>query len=166
MPSAERGRALVGGVGYLNLRDGSAGPILVERLGASLGPDTDVEDLSYSPIDVMFLLQRRGYARAAFVGAVSRGDPAGTIRVDRWHPAPETPEQVQARIAEAVSGVISLENLLRINQHFGALPAEVTVVEIEPEDEGWGEGLTATVDRAIDEVASILRGAAGEVARA
>lgn len=166
MPSAERGRALVGGVGYLNLRDGSAGPILVERLGASLGPGTDVEDLSYSPIDVMFLLQRRGYARAAFVGAVSRGDPPGTIRVDRWHPAPEAPERVQARIAEAVSGVISLENLLRINQHFGALPAEVTVVEIEPEDEGWGEGLTPTMDRAIDEVAALLRGTAGEVARA
>ena len=166
MPSAERGRALVGGVGYLNLRDGSAGPILVERLGASLGPDTDVEDLSYSPIDVMFLLQRRAYARAVFAGAVSRGDPPGTIRMARWHPVPETPDQVQARIAEAVSGVISLENLLRINQHFGALPPEVTVVEIEPEDEGWGEGLTATMDRALDEVAALLRGTAGEVARA
>lgn len=166
MPSAERGRALVGGVGYLNLRDGSAGPILVERLAATLGPDTDVEDLSYSPIDVMFLLQRRAYARAAFVGAVSRGDPPGTIRMGRWHPAPETPDEVQARIAEAVSGVISLENLLRINQHFGALPPEVTLVEIEPEDEGWGAGLTPTMDRAIDEVAALLRGTAGEVARA
>lgn len=166
MPSAERGRALIGGVGYLNLRDGSAGPLLVERLGPSLGPDTDVEDVSYSPIDVMFLLQRRAYARAVFVGAVSRGDPAGTIRMTRWDPEPEPPETVQDRIAEAVSGVISLENLLRINQYFGALPPEVTVCEIEPEDEGWGEGLTPTMERALDEVAALLRGAAGEVARA
>lgn len=160
MRSAERGRALVGGVGYTNLRDGSAGPVLVERIAGTLGPDVDVEDLSYSPIDVMFLLQRRSYTRAVFVGAVSRGETPGTLRVRRWDPEPEPAEAVQARVAEAVSGVISLDNLLQINAHFGALPAEVTLIEIEPEDESWGEGLTATMERALGEVAALLRGEA------
>lgn len=157
--SADRGPTLVGGVGYTSLRDGSAGPLLVERLAGTLGPDVDVEDLSYSPIDVMFLLQRREppYARAIFVGAVARGAPSGTIRVSRWDPEPESPEAVQGRVAEAVAGVISLENLLHINAHFKALPAEVTVIEIEPEDESWGEGLTPTMERAMDEVATLLR---------
>lgn len=164
--SAEPGRTLVGGVGYTNLRDGSAGPALVERIAGTLGPEVDVEDVSYSPIDVLFLLQRQGYARAVFVGAVSRGDEPGTIRVSRWDPEPLSPEAVQERIAEAVSGVISLDNLLRINQHFGALPPQVTVIEIEPADETWGEGLTPTMDRALDDVAGILRGELAEAARA
>lgn len=157
--SADRGRTLVGGVGYTSLRDGSAGPLLVERMAGTLGPDVDVEDLSYSPIDVMFLLQRRepAYARAIFVGAVARGAPSGTIRVSRWDPEPESPEVLQGRVAEAVAGVISLENLLHINAHFKALPEEVTVIEIEPEDEAWGEGLTPTMERALGEVATLLR---------
>jgi len=165
--SAEPVRALVGGVGYTNLRDGSAGPILAERLAGTLGPDVDVEDLSYSPIDVMFLFQRRApYARAVFVGAVSRGSPPGTVRVIPWDPEPESPESVQERIAEAVSGVISLDNLLRINQHFKALPPVVTVVEIEPEDEGWGEGVTPTMERALHEVVALLKGDLAVFARA
>lgn len=167
MRSAEHGRALIGGVGYTNLRDGSAGPVLVERLAGTLGPDVDVEDLSYSPIDVMFLLQGRPrYARAVFVGAVSRGSPPGTVRVGRWEPEPEPDAAVQERVAEAVSGVISLENVLRITRHFGALPDEVTVIEIEPEDESWGEGLTPTMERALGEVATLLRGEPAEVAGA
>lgn len=157
--SADRGRTLVGCVGYTSLRDGSAGPLLVERIYGTLGPDVDVEDLSYSPIDVMFLLQRRqpAYARAIFVGAVSRGAPSGTIRVSRWDPVPEPPEVVQGRVAEAVAGVISLENLLHINAYFKALPGEVTLIEIEPADESWGEGLTPVMERAVDEVAALLR---------
>lgn len=166
-PSAEPVRSLVGGVGYTNLRDGSVGPILAERLAGALGPDVDVEDLSYSPIDVMFLFQRRApYARAVFVGAVTRGSPPGTIRVSRWDPPPEPPEAVQERIAEAVSGVISLENLLRINQHFRALPPVVSVIEIEPEDEGWGEGLTTTMEQALREVVALLHGDLVELAHA
>jgi len=165
--SADRGRTLVGGIGYTSLRDGSAGPLLVERLAGTLGPDVDVEDLSYSPIDVMFLLQRRqpAYARAIFVGAVARGAPSGTIRVSRWDPEPESPEVVQGRVAEAVAGVISLENLLHINAHFQALPEEVTLIEIEPEDESWGEGLTSTMERAMDEVATLLRSGSLSAAR-
>lgn len=163
--SADRGRTLVGGVGYTSLRDGSAGPLLVQRLAGTLGPDVDVEDLSYSPIDVMFLLQRRpAYGHAIFIGAVSRGEAPGTVRVRRWDPAPEPTGIVQGRVAEAVSGVISLDNLLHINAHFKALPPEVTLIEIEPEDETWGEGLTPTMERALGEVTALLRGEPAGVA--
>ena len=156
-PSAAR--RLVGGVGYTNLRDGSAGPLLAERLARAALPDTDVEDLSYSPLDVLLLLQRRApYDELVLVGAVARGDVPGTVRVGRWDPPPESAEALQARVAEAVTGVVSLENLLRIVGHFGALPPRVTVVEIEPADEGWGPDPSPAVAAALDRVEALVAG--------
>lgn len=163
-PEPRRGgsRVLVGGVGYRNLRDLSAGPLLVDRLGA-LGDAVDVEDLSYSPIDVLFVMQRREpYAAAVLVGGVGRGDPPGTVRRYRWSAPAIATEDLQSRIAEAVTGVISLDNLLYVLSHFEALPKDVTVVEIEPADSGWGEGTTPLVAAALERAAALVR---DEVAR-
>lgn len=153
-------RRLIGGVGYANLRDGSAGPLLVERLAGARLLDTDVEDLSYSAIDVLFLLQRRRYEELVLVGSVARGDAPGTVRVRRWDGRPESADALQGRVAEAVQGVISLENLLRIAAHFGALPPDVTVVEIEPADETWGPETSAPVTAAIARVEGLIAGQA------
>ena len=51
-------------------------------------------------------------------------------------------------MAEAVTGVISLDNLLIVAGFFDALPADVVVIEVEPEDEGWGEGFSPAVQAA------------------
>ena len=56
------------------------------------------------------------------------------------------------RVAEAVTGVISLDNLLIIATYFGKLPREVIVIEVEAVDEGWGEGFTPHVEAAIPKV--------------
>lgn len=158
-------RVLVGGVGYGNLRDLSAGPLLVERLG-NVGDVVDVEDLSYSPIDVLFTLQRRAPYRAlVLVGAVGRGDPPGTVRRRRWTAPAIAPEELQSRIAEAVTGVISLDNHLHILAHFGALPERTSVVEIEPADTEWGEGVSAPVAAALERAAAIVRDEVAEAAR-
>jgi len=153
-------RVLVGGVGYTNLRDRSVGPLLIERLQARSWPDDVViEDVSYGPIDVLFKLQAEpgGYRQAVFVGAVARGRPAGTIARFRWQaPAPSV-DDLQARIAEAVTGVVSLENLLHILAHFGALPAQTTVIEVEPEaEEGWGPDLSEAAGAALDRVEALI----------
>lgn len=159
---ATGGRVLVGGVGYGNLRDLSAGPLLMQRLG-TLGDGVDVEDLSYSPIDVLFALERRDpYARVVLVGAVARGDPPGTVRRQRWAAPPIAPEDLQTRIAEAVTGVISLDNHLYVLTHFGALPEEVVVIEIEPEDQGWGEGTSEVVRAAMERAAALVRAEVAE----
>ncbi len=150
-------RVLVGGVGYSNLRDHSAGLLLLEWLGP-LGDRVDVEDLSYSPIDVLFLLQRREpYAGVVLAAAVARGDAAGTVRTQRWEASSATAEELQGRVAEAVTGVISLDNLLHICAHFGALPSDVTTVEIEPAEEGWGPGTSPTVTAAFVRAADAVR---------
>lgn len=159
---AGTGRVLVAGVGYGNLRDLSAGPLLVQRLGP-LGDGVDVEDMSYSPIDVLFALQRREpYAKVVLVSALSRGDPPGTVRRRRWTAPPIAPEDLQARIAEAVTGVINLENHLYVLTHFGALPEDVVIIEIEPGDQGWGEGTTEAVAAALERAAELVRAEVAE----
>lgn len=160
--SAGAARLLVGGVGYRNLRDYSLGPALVERLQAvGSPPRVVIEDLSVGPIDVLFRLQAEPvpFAAGLFVGAMERGRPPGTVELRRWSPTTPSLEELQARVAEAVTGVISLENLLLILQHFGALPAETLVLEIEPSDAGWGQGFSSTGQAAFAEAEAIARDA-------
>ena len=120
-------------------------------------PAVQVEVLSYGPMDAMFRLREANFERHFVVGAVARpGRFAGEIYRRRWRNGPEPPEVVQGRVAEAVTGVISLDNLLVICAHFEALPPEVVVIEIEPEDDGWGEGFSPRVERAIERIAARL----------
>ena len=166
MPTSEAttpvgaGRVLVAGVGYQNLRDLSAGLFVLaqlERLGP-LGDRVDVEDLSYGPIDVLFLLQRRApYAAAVFVAGSKRDRPGGSVETRRWDFPTIAPDALQDRIVEGLTGVISLDNLLHICGHFGALPPEVTLVVVEPVDDGWGEGTSEAGGRAVDEATAAVR---------
>ncbi|GBD22209.1 hypothetical protein HRbin28_02686 [bacterium HR28] len=152
-------RVLVAGIGYTNLRDLSLGPALVTRLQSDQWPaGVVIADLSYSPIDVLFQLQAvPRFSRGIFVGAVPRGRPPGSVMVMPWNPPMVTPDELQSRVSEAVTGVIDLENLLLILDHFGALPDEVIVVEIEPFDQSWGDGFSALGEAALDEAERRVR---------
>ena len=146
-----RMRTLIGGVGYSYLRDGSLGPLVVEELAREPWPDgVAVENLSYGPIAVMQRLQDADppFDRLVLIAAIRRGRPPGTATVYRWDGQLPDAAEIQARVAEAVTGVISLDNLLVITGFFNALPSDVLVVEVEPEDEGWGEGLSAAIEAA------------------
>ena len=156
-PAVATRRVLVAGVGYRNLRDLSVGPLAIERFGASTDA-VDVEDLSYGPVDVLFLLQRRQpYAAAIFIVGVHRGREPGVVTRSRWTPPATTTDALQERVAEAVTGVISIDNLLEICAHFNALPAEVVLIEVEPSDDGWGEDLSVEGARALDSAVAIAR---------
>ena len=154
------GRVLVGGVGYTNLRDRSIGPLLIERLHQRKWPaDVVVEDVGYGPIDVLFKLQAEpsGFRLGLFVSAVARGRPEGTVERYLWQAPTSSVEELQERIAEAVTGVVSLENLLHILAHFGALPARTVVIEVEPEaEEGWGPDLSDAARAALDRVERLV----------
>jgi hydrogenase maturation protease len=156
-------RALIGGVGYSNLRDRSFGPLLIERLQRRAWPsDVVVDDLSFGPIDVLFKLQAepRPFRLGIFVGAVARGRPAGTVEQYTWPGLTLAVEELQERVAEAVTGVVSLENLLYILTHFGALPLRTEVIEVEPEaEEGWGPDVSPPVGAAFDQVEALILGA-------
>jgi hydrogenase maturation protease len=146
-------RVLVGGVGYRNLRDGSVGPFVVDALAERASNGVEVEDLSYHPVGLSQNLQERApYDRLVLVAAVSRGRAPGAVEAYRWDGTLPPPEEIQERVSEAVTGVISLDNLLVVCGAFGGLPADVRVVEVEPADEGWGEGFSAEVERRLPEV--------------
>lgn len=156
-PDVATRRVLVAGVGYRNLRDLSVGPLAVERLGPSTEA-VDIEDLSYGPVDVLFLFQRRQpYAAAIFIVGVHRGRQPGTVTRSRWIPPATTTDALQERVAEAVTGVISIDNLLEICAHFKALPPEVVLIEVEPAEDAWGEELSAEGGRALDSAVALAR---------
>ena len=154
------GRVLVGGVGYTNLRDRSLGPLLIDRLQQRTWPaDIVVEDVSYGPIDVLFKLQAEpvGFRLGIFVSAVARGRPAGTVERYPWQAPTLSVDELQARVAEAVTGVVSLENLLYILSHFGALPKRTIVIEVEPEaEERWGPELSDPALNALDRAEALI----------
>jgi hydrogenase maturation protease len=152
-------RILIAGVGYRNLRDMSLGPVLVDQFGQEVWPlGVEVEDLSYGPVTVMHSLdERRPYDRVIFIAGVRRDRQPGGVYCYRWRHQPTAPEEVQARMAEALTGVISLDNLLIIATYFGKLPRDVIVIEVEPADDGWGEGLTPEVETAVPAVVDMIR---------
>src|SRR3990170_1426542 len=118
--AAVRGRrVLVGWVGYTNLRDLSAGPLLVER--------------------------------------VRRGDAPGTVRCAPYRPSRRSDDEIQGWVAEAVTGLISLDALLAILGRFEALPPRVTVIEVEPRDEDWGPVVSEPVQVALAAVETLVR---------
>lgn len=149
---------LVAGVGYTHLGDLSFGPAFVERARDVSDAGVAVEDLSYGPIAVVdWLRDEPGrFERAIFVGAGQHGATPGTLSRSRWSTAQRPADEVQARIAEAVTGTISLENLLVIATHFGVLPSRTEVVELEPIATGWGEPLSAVAEERMAELARSL----------
>jgi hydrogenase maturation protease len=146
-------RVLVGGLGYRNLRDGSVGPWVADELATAASDGIEVEDVSYHPVGLSQNLQERPpYDRVVLVASVGRGRDPGAITCYRWDGRLPDDEEIQARVAEAVTGVISLDNTLIVCGARGGLPNDVRVVEVEPEDEGWGEGFSATVESKLPQV--------------
>ncbi len=155
-------RVLIAGVGYTFLHDLSFGPVLIQRLREMGWPaGVEVTDLSQSPIAVYQQLSDRQYDKIIFIGAVKRERPVGSVYL--YHPDGPLPagEEIQARIGEGVSGVLDLESTVVVCRYFKALPADTLVVEVEPEDESWGEGFSPKVAAAVDEVLEIVRREAG-----
>jgi hydrogenase maturation protease len=146
-------RVLVGGVGYRFLRDGALGPYMADTLAARAEDGIEVEDLGYHPIGFTQNLQDRApYDRIVLVGTVARGREPGTVSAYRWEHVLPSEEEIQARVSEAVTGVISLDNLLVVTEAFGAFPDDVRVVEAEPADENWGEGFSPELEARLAEI--------------
>jgi hydrogenase maturation protease len=146
-------RVLVGGVGYRFLRDGALGPYMADTLAPRARDGVEVEDLGYHPVGFTQNLQDRApYDRIVLVGAVARGRKPGTVTAYRWDHVLPPEQEIQARVSEAVTGVISLDNLLIVTEAFGAFPDDVHVVEAEPADENWGEGFSPELETKLAEI--------------
>ena len=167
-------RVIVGGVGYRNLRDHSVGVEVTDRLEAQTWPDdVAVEDISYNPIAVVQRLEdeppERRFERAVVVGAVEReGRRPGTVSAYRWDARLPGDEEIQRAVTEAVTGVIALDNTLVVARHFGALPDEIVVVEVEPAVHEFGDTFSDALGGVFDAVCALVRKLAtddGAVAR-
>ncbi len=153
-------RTLIAGVGYFNLSDLSLGPHIVPELRKQSWPaHVEVDDLSYGPVAVAhrFLEADPPYQRLVVVAAVDRGLSPPKLRCYRWNRVLPEPEEIQARVAEAVTGVVDLDNLLVVVCQFGALPEEVLVVEVQPLLLGPGLALSPTVRALLPEITARLR---------
>lgn len=161
---ADLPRTFVGGVGYSHLRDYSVGPLIVDRLRtrarSERWPETVmIGDLSYDPVKIVHWLDAEDppFTRLVLLSAAARGRTPGAVTAYRWDQTLPDPEQIQARVAEAVTGVIDLDNLLIVTGAFGAAPPDIFVVEIEPVAEAMGERLSPAVARGADEAEEIAR---------
>jgi hydrogenase maturation protease len=146
-------RVLVGGVGYRFLRDESIGPYMADRLAADAPPGVEVEDVSYHAVGLAQNLQDRDpYDRVVLIGAARRGRPAGTVATYRWDGALPPEDEIQGYVGEAAVGLLSLDGHLVVCGARGGLPDDVRVIEVEPGEEGWGDGFSPPVAARLDEI--------------
>ena len=146
-------RVLVCGVGYRFLRDNALGVYVTDILGSQATNGVEFEDLGYHPVGFTQNLEERpDYDRIVFVAAVNRGREPGTITTYRYDHVLPPEQEINERVADSVTGSISLDNLIVVSEAFKALPEDVWVVEIQPDDENWGDGFSEVIDAKLPEV--------------
>src|SRR5215210_697347 len=148
-------RILIGGVGYRWQRDASFGLVASDELSRlDWPPGIEVADLGYGAIYVAQDLAdaQPPYERVVLLTAIARGRTPGQIYHTRWKGDAPDPDDLVARIREAGAGVIDPDHLLVIAQHFGALPDDVIVIELEPVDVTGGEDLSPEAAGHLQEV--------------
>ncbi len=159
---------LIAGVGYPYLRDMSLGCVVASELKEEHWPaNVVIDDYSFGPIAVVHRWQamNKPFEKVVFFGAIERGKAPGEISQYCWQQPVLSNAKIQDRVAEAVTGVISLDNLLIITSALGVLPKNTIVTEVEPGDLGWGAGFSDPVQRAIPRLRALLQREAGDVAK-
>ena len=156
-------RVVIAGVGYRHLRDHSLGVLLSDELqAAAQPPELLVEDLSYNPVAVAQWLadesRNAPITRAIFVSAIAREDgrPPGTLSVYRWDRVLPDEDEIQRAVSDAVTGVILLDNTLVVTEWMKALPREVFVVEVEPLEHAFGDGMSGPAAAAYAEARRLI----------
>lgn len=158
-----KGRALVAGVGQPWMGDLAFGCHVVRRLRETgLPPGIDALDLSFGAVAALQVLQEAAYERAVFVSSRAAEHEKGRLHVRRPADLEEDDERVQARVADALMGCVSLDHLLALCQRFGALPPRTVVVEAEPESDLWDPELSPSLRALVPEAAAVALALAGE----
>jgi hydrogenase maturation protease len=155
-------RVLIGGVGYRWQGDASFGLVAGDALARLSWPaGVDVMDLGYGALLVTddLLAATPPYERLILLGAAARGRPPGLYE-RRWDGESPDAEEIQARVREAGAGVVEIDHLLVVAQHFGALPKDVRIIEFEHEGATAREALSAEAEALLPNVIDRVRAAA------
>jgi hydrogenase maturation protease len=166
-------KKLVEGVGYRYVGDLASPLLVLDELSLKFfgRSDIDIVDMSYNPVVLTqdLLISGIKYDKAIIVGAVSRNGKPGTLRIYRYDSYPKmTTDEIQERIADGVSGGLSLENIVAVARALEAssgiriFPEETYFIEIEPQNASWEEGLSQPVKRAIRAVVATVIKLLGE----
>ncbi len=153
-------RSIIAGVGYIHLSDSSVGPFAIEALNKQQWPgNVTISDLSYGPVAVSHNLADESprYDRMILITAADFGAKPPALRWSRWPAVLPSAEEVQARIGEAVTGVIDWKNLLVVLQQFETLPPEVYVIAVQPVKTDVGSDLSPGVALLMPEVLRLAR---------
>ena len=158
MPAAQTTRAVVGGVAHLFQGDLDLGRRAVEMLAHdSLGAEVVVEEFSYGAVAVAQRLQELRPALLVLVGAKERGRPPGTVERYDVVPLPRPLDELQAAVADAITGYIDLDLVLEVAQALGALPARTVAIEVEPASTAPSERLSPSAEAGLEEVVALVR---------
>jgi hypothetical protein len=154
-------KVLIGSVGYHNLSNYSVGPILLPAIREMDWPETVIiEELHWGPLAIVqyFESLTEPFDRVVILTALH--DPlreVGDIKVHKWAGGLPSEEDIQARVCDAVTGVICVENLLVIGEYFEIWPEEVFLVDVEPGAEKYGDKLDPEVQEISGNILNLVR---------
>jgi len=128
-------RVIIGTIGcYPFVRGYPLGSVFLQRLQAPPWPeDMAVREMSWGPVAVVQEMQAlsRLPERVVLVTAVDRGQTVSSVHCRRWMGGTMGEQELQARMFEGVTGVVHVDNLLAIGEHFRIWPDEVLTVEVQ-----------------------------------
>ena len=154
-------KTFIGTVGYHNLRNHSIGPALLPKLQKMKWVNgVELDELNWGPIAIVQKFQSLPipYDRVILIAAIERPErKVGDITVYKWMGKLPDEELIQRCVGDAVTGVISVENLLIIGEHFKIWTGETFVVDIEPGSEEAGEDFTEEMQQAIPDLILTLQ---------
>ncbi|MBA3648699.1 MAG: hypothetical protein H0W62_09130 [Chitinophagales bacterium] len=154
-------KVFIGTVGYHNLSNHSIGSALLPKLQKmNWGKGVEVDELNWGPIAIVQKFQSlpTQYDRVILLSAIERpGRKIGDITVFKWKGKLPDEELIQRCIGDAVTGVISVENLLIIGEYFKIWTGETFFVDVEPGAEEAGESFTEEMLQAVPLVIETLQ---------
>ncbi len=154
-------RVFIGTVGYHNLCNHSIGSALLPQLQKiNWVHGVDLDELNWGPIAIVQKFQSlpTHYDRIILLSAIERLDRnIGDITVFKWEGKLPDEDLIQRCIGDAVTGVISVENLLIIGEYFKIWKGETFLVDVEPGTEQAGENFTEEMQQAIPDLILTLQ---------
>ncbi len=153
-------RTVLGTIGYHNLSNHSIAPLLMDKIKQlDWAYNITVEEMNWGPIAIVqwFQALEIPFERVVLFTAIERPKRnIGDVTIFKWGGKTPNEREIQARIGDAVTGVISPENLLIIGEFFKIWPEEVYMIDVEPGPEKAGETLMPEVgERVMDYIKTI-----------
>ena len=141
------------------MRDLDFGRQIVDYFQQLEWPDgVVVEDLSIAAPLVLHRLQELRPAKLVLVGAVRRDvDPPATLRRRRLDLTPPGPAEVHGSLEESIAEMVDLDHTMIVVRHWGELPVDTVVIEVEPAEWSFGLGFSEELAACVDPILDMVR---------